>query len=339
MAALVERSSDTVAKVQDLSTEFVNAKAFEFPFTSRARKAKDPVATYRTYAVEKYAAPKVSGAVDEADPDEYENPSDGDGELQTRVHIFERAVKLGGLATTVTQQAGITPKNVVAKKVAKKLIELKRDAEVVFLSDAESQVDNGTVGNKTRGLVKWAQATAQSHYPVPTAYLTPSTSIDSSTALADYTDDTITALAQSQYDEHGNSNTDNVIFAGSRWKRNLSRITFYTRNVSNMTCVRHFEQNVKDTVVMGKVDMLETDFGNYEVVLSQHINASGDPTSAASKRLAVCTPMEYVELAWADKPNMQTLAKTGRNTKFLVTATAMLCHQNPRVMAKWAPGS
>jgi len=339
MSALVERADSTVAKVKDLSDEFVNAKAFQFPFTSRARKAKDPVAVSRTYAVEKYDDPKTTGAVDEADPDEFENPSEGDGELQTRVQIFERAVKIGGLATTITHQAGINPRNVIAKKVAKKLIELKRDAEVIFLSDNESQVDNGTVGNETRGLVKWAQATAQSHYPVPTDYLTPSGSIDASTALADYTDETITAIAQSQFDEHGNADTDNVIFAGSRWKRNLSRITFYTRNVSNQTVVRQFTQNVTDTVVLGKVDMLETDFGNYEVVLSQHINASGDPTTAASKRLAVCTPMEYVELAWADRPNMQKLAKTGRNEKFLVTCTAMLCHLNPRVLAKWAPGS
>ena len=228
----------------------------------------------------------------------------------------------------------------IVKAVAKKLVELKRDAEVVFLSDNESQADNGTVGNETRGLVKWASSSAQSHYPVPTAYLTPSGSIDSSTALADYTDETITAVAESQYSEHGNSSTENVIFAGSRWKRNLGHnLTMYSRNISNQTSVRHFEQNVKDTIVMGKVDMLETDFGNYEVVLSQHINTGLDPTTAASKRLAVGTPMEYVELAWSDKPNMQKLAKTGRSEKFLVTATAMLCHLNPKVLCKWAPGS
>jgi hypothetical protein len=339
MSALVERSSDTVAKVQDLSDEFVNAKSFEFPFTSRVRKAKAPVAVYATYAVEKYDGPKTTGAVDEADPTEYENPRKDDAELQARVHVFERAVRIGGLATTVTHQAGVTPKNVIAKAVAKKLIELKRDNEVVYLGDGESRADDGVRGNETRGLVKWAQATAQTHYPVPTNYLTPSGSIDSSTALADYTDDTITAIAQSQFDEHGNTTTENVIFAGSRWKRNLSRITFYTRNVSNMTCVRQFNQNVSDKVVMGKVDMLETDFGNYDVVLSQHINASGDPTTAASKRLAVATPMEYVELRSAEKPNMVPLAKTGRSEKFLVTNTAMLAHLNPRVLAKWAPGS
>ena len=213
MSSLVER--DAVAKVQDLADEFDNAKAFKFPFMSRVKKGAAPKNAKMTYAVEKYDDPKVTGAVDEADPEYFENPSEGDQELDVRVQVFERAVRIGGLATSVTHQAGITPRNVVAKKVAKKLIELKRDCEVVMLSDNESQVDNGVVGNETRGLVKWAQATAQSHYPVPSDFLTPSTSIDSSTALADYVDSTIMAIAKSQYDETGDENEENVIFAGS----------------------------------------------------------------------------------------------------------------------------
>lgn len=339
MATLTERSSDTVAKVQDLSDEFVNAKAFEFPAMSRIPKGSAPENTQATYAVEKYDSPKITGAVDEADPNEYENPRKDDAELSVRVHVLERAVRIGGLATTVTHQAGVTPRNVVAKAVAKKLIELKRDGEVVILGDQESRVDDGTRGNETRGLVKWASSSAQTHYAVPTNYLTPSASIDSATALADYTDETITAVAESQYGETGNVGTDNVVFCGSTWKRKVGRLTLYSRNVTNMTPVRTFNQNVADKIVLGKVDMLETDFGNYELLLSQHVNASGDPTSAASKRLAVGTPLDYVELRFAERPNMQQLAKTGRSEKFLVTTTFALAHKNPRTLVKWAPGS
>lgn len=337
MSTLVER--DAVAKVQDLSDEFDNAKAFKFPFMSRVRKGKAPMNAKMTYAVEQYAAPKITGAVDEADPENFENPSEGDAELDVRVHVLERSVRIGGLATSVTHQAGITPKNVVAKKVAKKLIELKRDGEVVFLGDGESRVDDGIRGNETRGLVRWAQSTAQSHYPVPADYRTPSGSIDSSTALADYTDDTILAVAQSQYDETGDETEENVIFAGSRWKRNLDRITFYARSETNRTIVRHFNQNVGPRVVLGKVDVLETSFSDIEVQLSQHVNTGGDPTSAASKRLAVGGPLDNMEIRWADAPNMVPLAKTGRSTKFLVTATGALVVRNPRKLIKFAPGS
>lgn len=337
MSTLVDR--DAVAKVQDLANEFDNAKAFKFPFMSRVYKGSAPMNAKMTYAVEKYDDADITGKVDEADPEQFENPSEGDAELDVRVHVWERAVRIGGLATTVTHQSGITPKNVVAKKVAKKLIELKRDAEVTMLSDNESQVDNGVVGNETRGLVKWAQATAQSHYPVSADYLTPSTSIDASTALADYTDDTILAIAQSQFDETGDETEENVLFAGSRWKRNLDRITFYARNDTNRTIVRHFNQDVGPRVVLGKVDVLETSFGDIEVQLSQHVNTGGDPTSAASKRLAVGGPLENMEIRWADAPNMIPLAKTGRSTKFLVTGTGALVVHNPRKLMKFAPGS
>ncbi len=337
MSTLVER--DAVAKVQDLADAFDNAKAFKFPFTSRVKKGPAPKNAKMTYAVEKYDDPVLSGAVDEADPADFENPSEGDAELDVRVHVFERAVRIGGLATTVTHQSGITPRNVVAKKVAKKLIELKRDCEVVFLSDNESQVDNGVVGNETRGLVKWAQATAQTHYPVPTAFLTPSGSIESSTAIADYVDSTITGVAQSQYDQTGDETEENVLFAGSTWKRGLDRITFYAKTESNRTIVRQFNQSNPSRVSLGKVDMLETSFGDIEVQLSQHVNASGDPTSAASKRLAVGGPLENMEIRWADAPNMIPLAKTGRSEKFLVTATGALVVYNPLKLMKFAPGS
>lgn len=337
MSVLVER--EAVAKKQDLSKEFVNAKAFQFPFMSSVPKGAKPNNALLEYAVEKYADPVTTGAVDEADPTSFVSGNEGDAVLNARVHTLELAVRIGGHATTFTEQSGITPRNVIAKKIAKKLMELKRNAEVVCLGDSESQVDNGVVGNQTRGLVKWAQSTAQSHYPVDSNYRTPATSIDASTALADYTDDTITAVAQSQYDETGDDGCDNIIFAGSRWKRNMSRISFYSRNVTNMTSVRQFQQSVKDTVVMGKVDFLETDFSNFQIRLSQHINASGDPTSAASKRLAVGGPLDYLSLRFAEQPYSQPLAKTGRNEKFMVTTTFALACTNPRTLVKWAPGS
>lgn len=337
MSALVER--EAVAKKQDLSKEFVNAKSFQFPFMSGAPKGEKPINAMLEYAVEKYDDPQTEGAVDEADPTGFKSGNEGDAVLNARVHTLELAVRIGGHAVTFTEQSGITPRNVVAKKIAKKLMELKRNAEVVCLGDGESQVDNGVVGNQTRGLVRWAQATAQAHYPVDPNYLTPATSIDAVTTLADYTDETITAIAESQFDETGDENSDNVIFAGSRWKRNLSRISYYARNVTNMTTVRQFNQNVKDTVVMGKVDFLETDFCNFQVRLSQHINTGGNPKTPASKRLAVGSPMEYLKLRFAEQPYSEKLAKTGRNEKFLVTTTFALAQLNPRVLVKWNPPS
>lgn len=334
---LVDR--EAVAKVQDLSNEFVNAESRKYPFTSAVRKGEPPMNAQLEYPVEKYDTPTTTAAVDEADPATYQNPSDGDANLYSRVHTWERAVRVGGHAVTFTHQAGITPRNIIARKIAKKLVELKGDCELTFLGDQESQVDTGAVGNKTRGLGAWIKATAQSHYPVDANYLTPAASIDASTTTADYTDAIIINPLKSAYGVHGDPEAGMTIWAGASWKQTLGRFTFFTRNVTNFTSVRSFNQNVTDRIVLGKVDMLETDFGNPVVRLSRFINASGDHTSAASKLLALGVIDDLIETRWAAQPYAEKLAKTGRNEKFLVTATAALCCLNPKPLFAWRPGS
>ena len=335
---LVDR--EAVAKVQDLSNEFVNAETRKYPFTSAVRKGEPPGNAMLEYPVEKYDTPNTNAAVDEADPQTYQNPSDGDAVLYARVHTWERAVRIGGHAVTFTKQAGITPRNIVAKKIAKKMIELKGDCELTFLGNQESQVDTGAVGNKTRGLVLWTSATAQSHYPVDANYLTPSTSVDASTASADYTDATLINPIKSSYGVHGDPEASITIWAGASWKQTLGRFTFYSRDVTNMTQVRQFNSSAgTDTIRLGKVDMLETDFGSPVVRLSRFINLSGDHTSATSKLLALGVVDDLVETRWAAQPYAEKLAKTGRNEKFMVTATAALVVLNPKPLMRWQPGS
>lgn len=337
LTELVDR--EAVAKVQDLSTEFVNSESRKYPFTSSVRKGAPPVNAQLEYAVEKYDTPTTNAAVDEADPSTYQNPSDGDANLYARVHTWERAVRIGGHSVTFTQQAGITPRNVIARKIAKKLVELKGDCELTFLGDQESQVDTGAVGNKTRGLGKWISSSAQTHYPVDSNYLVPSASIDASTATTSYTDATILDVLKSSYGVHGDPEAGMTIWAGATWKQTLGRFTFYSRNVSNYTQVRQFNTQQTDKIVLGKVDMLETDFGNPVVRLSRFVNASGDHTSAASKLLALGVIDDLIETRWAAQPYAEKLAKTGRNEKFLVTATAALCLLNPKPFFAWRPGS
>jgi len=336
MSALVER--EAVAKRQDLSDHFDNAKSFAFPFMSRVPKGSAPKQAQLTYAVEKYDNATTGGVYDEAEPTSFENPSDGDAELYARIQIWEKAISIGSLATTTTEQAGITPRNVVAKKVAKKLIELKRNLEVTMLSDNESAAEGATSPNKTRGLAKWSQATAQSHYPVDANSLTPTASIDT-TAIASIDDSTITTVMQSQFDNTGNENEENVLFTGSTLKRAFDRLTFSTRDVASRTMVRRYNAAQSSTVNLGPTKDIETGFGDLEVCLSQHVNLSGDPTSAASKRLGLGTPIDNVEVRWSDAPNMIPLAKTSRSTRFLVTATGALAVYNPLKLIKFAPSA
>lgn len=337
MPELVERNA--VAKVQDLSNEFANAESRKYPFTSSVHKGEPPKNAMLEYPVEKYEEPRTDGAGDEDDPAEYENPSAGDANLYARVQTWERAAKIGGHAVTFTQQAGITPRNVVAKKIAKKLVELKGDIELTLLGDNESQADGGPgVPNKTRGLGKWAQSTAQTHYPVDANYLPPAASF-STDAVDTYTDDTILVPMQSSYTEHGDPECGITIWAGATWKKTLGRFTFYSRNVNNYTAVRHFQQGPGDRIRMGKVDLLETDFGNANVRLARFINQAGNRRSAASQRTAIGVIDDMIETRWGAQPYSEKLAKTGRSEKFLVTATGALAVTNPKTLMAWRPSA
>lgn len=334
---LVER--DATGKKQDLAEEFVNAEKRSLPFTSSVPKGAAPINAQLEYPVEQFDTPNTGGAGDEADPQKYENPRENDGLLYARIQTWERAARVGGHALTFLNMAGVTPRNVIAKAIAKKLIELKTDMETTMLSDNASQAEtSATTPNKTRGLGLWISATAQAHYPVPTSYLTPSASIDTTTTT-NYDDTTITAVAESMFTKHGDDQMDIDVWCGSTWKRNLGRITFYQKTESNLTNVRRFNQDAGDDVIMGKVDCLVTDFGTFKTRLSRWINASGDPTSATSKLLAYACPMRFLELRMSETPYMLPLARTGRNQKFLVTGTGALACQNPLPFGKWAPAS
>lgn len=334
---LTER--DSVAKKQDLADEFVNAEKRSLPFTSSVPKGTMPHAAQLEYPVEQYDPPKTDGASDEGDPEKYENPRQGDGLLYARMQTWERAARIGDDVLTYAQLGGVTPRQQKAKAIAKKLVELKTDMETTFLSDRESVAAAGVINNQTRGLGKWVQATAQSHYPVPAGYLTPAASIDASTATADYTDQTITAVAESMFTQHGDQEADIDVWCGSTWKRKLGRITFYQKTESNMTNVRRFNQTELDEVQLGKVDVLATDYATFRVRVSRWINASSDPTSAASKLLALACPMRMVELRMAATPYSLPLARTGRNEKFLVAGTGALAVLNPLPFGAWRPGS
>lgn len=343
MATTVHVDRDAVGTPRDLGKEFVNADAKKTPFITWIPKSTKPINSLIEQPVEKFGDVTTDGVADEADPQGYTNPRDGDAILNCRVQTWERAGRLGGRVMSVTNQPGITPRDALAVAIAKTMIELKRNMEATVLSNNESAVQgSGTAtADATRGLGKWIQSTAQSHYAVDSNYLTPSGSIDSSTATADYTDKTVTTVLKSIYDEHGDGEAEFDIWAGSTWKQQIDRLTIYSRNESNMTQVRRWNSS-DETKVSVFVDMFSTSFGTARVRCANFINTgtgSNPHTSATSKLLAYVTLADYLELRMSQTPKAQDLAKTGRSERYLTWAEGALVVKNPRVLGKFAPSA
>lgn len=331
---MVERG--LVAKKQDLREQFVNAEQARTPFTSSVRKGPRLTNTYLEYPVDQYDKPRIKAVVDEAEPGESQNAAKHNAVLLARPQIFERVGFVSHVTNTTTDQAGRPSKKQLSYAIAKMLVEMKFDMELTFLGDTESREDNGTVGNQTRGLGKWIQNEAQSHYAVPEEFRTPASSIDKTTPIGSYSDDTIANVFRSSFDQHGNESSEMVLWCGSLFKKALGNLSFYGRQEANMVVTRSFNVDVGPKHSIGKVDIIDTAYGRSVVQMSRHINTGGDHTTDASKRLGYLCPMDMVELRFSDDPHAERLAKTSRSEKFLVTSIAALCVKNPLTFGKWA---
>ena len=338
MPQLSER--EAVAKRQDLSNTIHVADMKKTPFTSSVKKGTNPTNTLVEWPVDNYPAPSSEGAVDEQDAQNFENLGAPDAVLQTRLQIWERKPKVSRLAELAANQAGIGPKRAFAKSVAKSLVMIKRDMEFTSLGDNESRIGTSSQGMRMRGLGKWIQSTAQTDLPVPEDYRPPAASI-STTNIADISDDTLTGVVQSMYDQTGDDDMQLTGWCGSRIKRALSRLTMYGKTETGLTLARRYNQPAESGKVTMKVDVLETDYGTIFLRLASFINTGGDHTSDASKRLCYLTPMndEAMRLRFAENPNNRELENAGGGRRGITEAIGTLEVGNPLWFGKLAPAA
>ncbi len=338
MPAFVER--DAVGLRRDLSDALAVADQKKTIFTSMVKKGVSPTNTLTEWPVDNYPAPDTTGAIDEAPVQDYENINNVAAILSGRVQIKQRSFRISRHADRTMDQAGTGRRKAFAKAAAKALIMVKRDDETICLSDNESQAGSGTVGAKTRGLGKWAQATAQTDLPVDAAFLTPAGSI-TTTTIAAFLDDTVTSVLQSQFDQTGDSEMDQVLIAGSTLRKKLSRLTSYSLDSAGFTQVRHFNQDAEDAKITMKVSVIDTDFGRVVIRTSSFINTGGDPTTAASKRLGYLFPMDgdSIRMRFAWDPSVEELPKDGGGPRALAENAFVLEVGNPLWLAKFAPSA
>jgi hypothetical protein len=338
MPAFVER--DAVGLRRDLSDALAVADRKKTAYTTALPKGVAPTNTLTEWPVDRFPAANIEGAVDEKPVSEYENINNVDEILSGRVQIKQRSFRLSRHADRTMDQAGTGRKKAFAKAAAKCLTMVKRDWETIALGDGESRAGTGSVGANTRGMLKWAQATAQTDLPVPAAYRTPAAQNDTTT-IANWTDDTIAAMLQSLADATGDFEQDLLFTVGSTLRRKLSRLTSYDKDEAGFTTVRRFNQSGESGKIVTKVSILDTDMGRVTIKPSSFINTGGDYSTAASKRLGLLHPMvdECVRMRFAWDVNVRELADDGGGRRALCESAAVLECGNPLWMARTVPSA
>lgn len=332
---LLEKSA--VGKRESLSDLIAVADVRQCPFSSMLTKAAIPVkSAFHEWTLDSYANPKTAGQVDGVDVTDFENAQENVARTGAYIHYFRRTGKVSKMAQEVATIAG--EKNPIGYARKKKLEEIKRDKECVYLSDGEMQQDDGTVGYQTRGMGVWIQATAQtiSNGVIPAAHRPTAAQINT-TATASLVEDTdIQGMLQAIFDATGMKG-DFKLFAGSTLRRRFTDMTRTVANANNTASkVRTFTGTQSDEKISNTTTIYEGDYGDIEIITCPFI-AWTVATAVPDKNRGYVADMDKIEEVQYLLPDIVPLADEGGGPRFYIDAWTGLKVLTPRGMGKFAP--
>lgn len=306
------------------------------PFSSMCRKSKDATNTTFDWTVDKYEDPDTKGTVDGTDVTEYEDAHANRKKLRNNVQIFRRTAKVTRATQKITNMPGAP--SPIAKAVAKKLVEIKRDMEATFLSSNDAVDDDGSDAYKTCGLGLWIDTTGPQLFEVDAAYRPASGQvIDTATASLDEDTD-LQGVLTALFDAVGPQDGSHILMCGSVLRR---RITSMTRTDStgisnNPQIVRTWNGDLTDKKVCQTVTLFEGDFGALQVIPSSWIGWDNTNKAADTDRGYVLD-MSKIHIRHHVRPDVEKLEDAGGGPRRLIEAYSGLQVDNPIGLGKFQP--
>ena len=339
MAKLLEKDIVNAGKREDLANLIAMVDAKDTPFTSMAKKGSQPGNTiFRWQADRLPAAAAPTAVVDGTDVDPNSGTSNfvNDGgtqyrtELSNRIQIFRKAVRVSKLTQDVANIAGV--RDELANNVSKAITMIKRDMEVSMCSNQTAQVDNGTVGYRTRGLDKWIVAAANIDtvdLPAAASAFCPAAAQISTVGTASLTETVVQDILTGIYSQTGQfKNYDAIV--GPTLKRAFTNLVFTTPSsgsTNTQSVVRTLNRDSEDSSYISSVDVFQGDFGQIRLHPSLFLknNFSG-----------YIIPFDMVEVRYGGNVAQVTeLTDNGGGPARLIEAVAGLCIYNPLAFGKF----
>jgi hypothetical protein len=338
MPSLLEKNIVNAGKREDLANLIAMVDAKDTPFTSMAKKGAQPGNTIFRWQADRLPAttaptPIVDGT--DVDPNSGTTNFVNDGttqfrvELSNRIQIFRRAVRVSKLTQDVANIAGV--KDELANNVSKAITLIKRDMEVAMCGNQAAQVDNGTVGYRTRGLDKWIVAAANIDtvdLPAAASAFCPSASQISTVGTAALTETVVQDILTGIYSQTGQFK-DYDALVGPTLKRAFTNLVFTTTasGTNQYQSVRTFNRDADASSYVASVDVFEGDFGRIRLHPSLFLknNFSG-----------YIIPFDQVEVRYGGNVAQVTeLTDNGGGPARLIEAVAGLCVYNPLAFGKF----
>ena len=320
---------------EDLSDAMVLIEPGDTPLFSMCKKAKEPTNVLFQWPADRYNDPQTAGVLADADVSTFDDQHANRTLLSGRIQKVRRAFQVDDLVENVADLAGVGRKQAFTKSASKALVELKIDIEAIMGSDNDSQVESGANPYKTRGIGEWIKSTAQADTAtvVPTAFLTPAASINT-TVTTSLTENNVIDVLQSIYGvRRARRNYDLV--CGVALKRAFTNfIRTQSASTSVMSTVRTFNSNVSEKKIVNTIDIYEGDFG----ILSLHVSTylAHGAAAAVSAARGYVLDMDLVSIGFNRKPRMEELEDRGGGRRGFCDAIFGVAVSNPQVLGKFA---
>lgn len=328
----MELEENVVGKQEDWAQFITIADAEAHPVTDWIPTPgnRPLVNVLHRYQVDRYDEPSENAHVDGQDWEQFEAAGRFRAELKARAQWLSRTASVSKLAQDVSNPAGI--RDNLAREITKKMTEMARDWEATVSSEQEAYEDDQSTGNKTRGIGKWIDDSAQSLYPVPSDYRPPAASIYSDTK-ANLTEDKIDALLESRYSETGEKGAMRM-FCGIKLKGRFKDFQFYLPGSLSTQATARVTNRQESAAMLGNtVDRYESDGGTLELVLSRwlyHKNFTGSGgSSSVGSWIGLGMNRDRWMLRWNQRPQVYRPDFQGGSYKAAMDMIAMLVCTNP----------
>jgi hypothetical protein len=338
MAKLLEKDIVNAGKREDLANLIAMVDAKDTPFTSMAKKGSQPGNTIFRWQADRLPSTSApTPIVDGTDVDLTSGVSNftNDGgtqyrvELSNRVQIFRKAVRVSPLTQDVAVIAGV--KSELANQTSKAITLIKREMEAAMCSSQAAQVDNGTVGYRTRGLDKWIVAAANIDtvdLPAAASAFCPAAAQISTVGTAALTETVVQDVLTGIYSQTGQFKDYDAI-VGPTLKRAFTNLVFTTAasGTNAYNTIRTLNRESSDSTYASSVDVFQGDFGQIRLHPSLFLknNFSG-----------YIIPFDMLEVRYGGNvAQVKELQDNGGGPARLIEAVAGLCVYNPLAFGKF----
>lgn len=301
--ANTEKTYDVSTIREDLQDAYISISSTETPFQAAIGR-KSVTNTYYEWPVVDLAAPTTNRVLEgEAAPGN-DAPTNAN-RMGNYTQISDKVVEVSDTADSVNGAADI---QTVAKQVAFKLKELKRDMEVMLLSNVAANAGAAATARVTAGLPAFLTSNVSRGVGGANGTLSGTTSGYPNAAA---TDGTARALTEQMLKDviaacWNNGAEPSIVLCGSAVKQKIS--STFTGSATK------YQDMTDKKKLVAAIDIYVSDFGTLQIVPSRFL----ETRTVAARDVFVLDP-NYARMTFLQNVKQRPLARTGHSERRLIS--------------------